>query len=66
LASFLLERNQSLEFALKPVAVKETFETEAVKQGILTRSHRELGMNKSTLWYQRKRLRETWSVRYTT
>ncbi|MDG6912918.1 MAG: CRISPR-associated endonuclease Cas1 [Nitrososphaerota archaeon] len=62
-ASFLLGRSQSLEFALKPVAVKETFEKDAVKEMILTRSHRELGMNKSTLWYQRKRLRETGSVR---
>jgi kynurenine formamidase len=36
---------------------------DAVKEMILTKSHRELEMNKSTLWYQRKRLRETGSVR---
>jgi CRISP-associated protein Cas1 len=62
-ASFLLGRSQSLEFALTPIRVKETFETESVKEKILTRSHRELKMNKSTLWYQRKHLRETGSVR---
>ena len=28
-----------------------------------SKSHRELGMNKSTLWYQKQRLRETGSVR---
>ena len=63
LASFLLGRSQSFEFVLRPVAVKEAFEKDAVKEMILTKSHRELGMNKSTLWYQRKRLRETGSVR---
>jgi CRISP-associated protein Cas1 len=62
-ASFLLGRSQSLEFVLRPVVVKEAFEKDAVKEMILTKSHRELGMNKSTLWYQRKRLRETGSVR---
>ena len=62
-ASFLMGRNQGLEFTLKPVSVKETFEKDAVKEMILTKSHRELGMNKSTLWYQRKRLGETGSVR---
>jgi CRISP-associated protein Cas1 len=62
-ASFLVGRSQSLEFSLKPLVVKEAFEKDAVKEMILTKSHRELGMNKSTLWYQRKHLRETGSVR---
>jgi CRISP-associated protein Cas1 len=62
-ASFLLGKSQSLEFVLKPVVVKESFEKDAVKEIILTKSHRELGMNKSTLWYQRRRLRETGSIR---
>lgn len=62
-ASFLLGKSQSLEFVLKPVVVKEAFEKDAVKEMILTKSHRELGMNKSTLWYERKRLREAGSVR---
>ena len=62
-ASFLLGRSQGLDFNLKPIEVKEAFERDAVKETILTKSHRELGMNKSTLWYQRKHLRETGSVR---
>jgi CRISPR-associated protein Cas1 len=62
-ASFLLGRSQSLEFMLKPVSVKEIFEKDTVKEMIMTKSHLELGMNKSTLWYQRKRLNETGSVR---
>ena len=62
-AGFLLGRSQSLEFSLKPVRIKEAFEKDAVKEMILTKSHRELGMNKSTLWYQRKRLKESGSIR---
>jgi hypothetical protein len=62
LASFMLGRSQNLEFVLKPIVVREIFETEVVKQQILTNSHRDLGMNKSTLWYQKKRLKETGSV----
>jgi hypothetical protein len=62
-AGYLLGRSQSLEFALKPVLVKEAFEKQSVKDQILTKSHRELKMNKSTLWYQKMRLRETGSVR---
>ena len=61
--SFLLGKSQRLEFALKPVTAKEAFEKDAVKEMILRKSHQELGMNKSTLWYQRKHLRETGSVR---
>jgi hypothetical protein len=38
-------------------------ETQAVKSEILTRSQQDLGMNKSTLWYQKKRLEETGTVR---
>lgn len=62
-AGYLMGKGQSLEFSLKPVRVREAFEKDAVKEMIMTRSHRELGMNKSTLWHQRKRLRETGSVR---
>lgn len=63
LASYLLGRSLRLEFTLRPVVVKEIFETSMVREKILTRSHRELGMNKSTLWYQRKHLRESGSVK---
>ena len=63
LARFMLGENTSLKFALKPVVVKESFETQNVKHRILNQSYRDLGMNKSTHWYQRKRLEETGSVR---
>ncbi len=63
LASFILGRSQTPEFALKPVKVETKFETSQVTEKILRRSHRDLGMNKSTLWYQRKRFEETGSVR---
>lgn len=48
---------------MKPVVVREIFEMQVVREKILTKSHQELKMNKSTLWYQRKRLKETGSVR---
>ena len=63
LASFLLGKGQKLGFALKPIAVKETFEKHVVKEIILTKSYGELGMNKSTLWYMKKRLERTGSIR---
>lgn len=63
LANFILGRSRNLEFTLKPVIVNEISETQVVKDQILTKSYRELKMNKSTLWYQKKRLQETGSVR---
>ena len=63
LAKFMLGENQNLKFALKPVVVKELFEKPSVKDEILTKSFRELGMNKSTLWYQKRRLEQTGSIR---
>jgi len=63
LAKFLLGKNSGFPLSLKPISVKELFETEEVKQKILTMSHRELGTNKSTLWYQKKRLNNTNSLR---
>lgn len=62
-AKFLLSKNASLSFSLKAISVGELFETEEVRQKILTKSHRELGMNKSTLWYQKKRLLESGTPR---
>jgi CRISP-associated protein Cas1 len=62
-ASFLLGRSQSLEFVLRPVVVKEAFEKDNVKETILTKSASQLRMNKSTLWYMKKRLERTGSVR---
>ena len=54
---------RKLEFALKPVQVKRAFETDQIKEIILTKSARELGMNKSSLWYQRKKLEQSGTVR---
>ena len=63
LARYMLGENRKLAFSLKPIEVKDVFETDPVKQAILTKSHNELGINKSTLWYQKKQLRETGRVR---
>jgi CRISPR-associated protein Cas1 len=63
LAKFMLGKDKMLSFNLKPIDVKPVFETDQVKQAILTKSYKELGMNKSTLWYQKKRLKERNSIR---
>jgi CRISPR-associated protein Cas1 len=57
-AKYLLQDKKTLEFALKPIQVKPLFEQDRVKSLILTKTARELGMNKSTHWYQRKMLKE--------
>ena len=63
LAKFMLGKSKTLSFSLKPIQVRPIFETDQVKHAILLRSFRELGMNKSTLWYQKKRLEERGSIR---
>lgn len=63
LATFILGKSEKLDFALKPIQVKPLFENERVKQVILSKSARQLGMNKSTLFYQKQRLREKGSIR---
>lgn len=62
-ANFLLGKKESLSFALKPIEVRPLFESDLVKQTVLTKTARELGMNKSTHWYQRKMLRERGSLK---
>ena len=63
-AQFLLKGNKrNLSFMLKPVHVKPLFERKSVEHIILTRYASELKMNKSTLWYQKRRLQETGSLR---
>lgn len=62
LAHYLLGRKLTLEISLRPVQVKPLFENESVIAKILTKSYHELGMNKLTLWYQKKRLGETGSI----
>jgi len=63
LANFMLNEKQILDFIFKPLCMREIFETKIVKEKVLTKSHQELGMNKSTLWYQKKRLQQTGSLR---
>ena len=62
-AGFLVGKTENLFFALKPIQVKTIFERQRVKQNILTKSYKELGMNKSSLWYMKKRLEQTGSIR---
>jgi CRISPR-associated protein Cas1 len=61
-ANFILGK-KTLSFNLKPIQVRPLFETDQVKGSILSKSYKELGMNKSTLWYQKKRLEQTGTVR---
>jgi hypothetical protein len=63
LANYFLGNSRKLEFGLKPIAVKELFETEKVKEAILTKSYRELGINKQTLSCMRQRLRDRGKIR---
>jgi hypothetical protein len=62
-AKFLLAGKETLSFNLKPIKVRALFETCEMKNEVLTKSYREPGMNKSTLWYQKQRLKETGSIR---
>jgi hypothetical protein len=54
---------EELTFDLKPLEIRESFETEEVKQAILTKTVRQLGMSKSSHWNERKKLRETGLIR---
>jgi len=62
LAKYLLKENTSLAFKLRPLEPRRK-DTIQAKGLIKSKSYRELGMNKSTLWYQKKRLEETGSIR---
>ena len=63
LAKFILGESKNLRFALKPIRTKGNFENTRVKEIIISKTARELGMNKSSHWYQRKRLLERGSVK---
>ncbi len=54
---------ESLHYALRSIQIRQNFETSKLKAIILSKTARELGMNKSTLWYQKKRVLERGSVR---
>ena len=57
LAKFILGESE-LSFKLKPVDVKKRFENDLLFQLVLEKTARQLGINKSTHWYQRKQLKE--------
>ena len=54
---------KTLSFNLKSVLVRPLFESDAMKNKVLIGSYRDLGMNKSTLWYPKRRFEEKDSVR---
>lgn len=62
-SAFLLGKTDNLSFNLKQIEIKQVFENERVKQLILTKTARELGMTKSSHFYQRQRLKERGSIR---
>lgn len=63
LAKFMLANRKSLRFILRPLQARERFESSKVKELIISKTARDLGMNKRTLFYQRQRLLERGSVR---
>jgi hypothetical protein len=63
LARYLAGKTKDLTFDLNSLAVSTKFESERMKAKVLTKSYRELKMNKSTLWYQKKRFEETGALR---
>jgi len=63
LAKHILRQKEGLDFALKPIRTDTLSEPSHIKQTILSKSPRQLGMNKSTLWYMRRRLQQTGTVR---
>lgn len=63
LAKYMIDENQILAFVVKPIVIRKLFETQFVRNKILTKSYRELGLNKSTLCYQRRRLERTGTFR---
>jgi CRISP-associated protein Cas1 len=63
LARYLTGKRKDLNFDLRVIEVPRKFETDRVKIKILSKTARELKMNKSTLWHQKKRLVENGSLR---
>jgi CRISP-associated protein Cas1 len=62
LSKFILGENKKLAFRLRSIETrrKDTIQT---KHLIRSKTFKELGLNKSTLWYQKRRLEETGSLR---
>lgn len=63
LAKHILGEKERLEFVLRPVRTGTLSESASIKETILSESASQLGMNKSTLWYMKKRLERTGSIR---
>jgi CRISP-associated protein Cas1 len=63
LAKYLLGEKEALEFALKPVGTHTLSEPSRMREEILSKTASQLGMNKSTLWYMKKRIERTGSIR---
>jgi CRISPR-associated protein Cas1 len=63
LAKHILGQRKELEFSLKPVRTDSLSEPSRVKETILTKNASQLRMNKSTLWYMKRRLERTGSIR---
>jgi len=63
LAKHILGHKENLEFVLRPVRIGTLSESASIKETVLSKSASQLGMNKSTLWYMKKRLERTGSIR---
>jgi hypothetical protein len=63
LAKHILAQKERLDFALKPIRTGTLSEPSRIKETILSKTASELGMNKSTLWYMKKRLERNGSIR---
>ncbi len=62
LARYIIGKSNSINFKVKPIDVRRNDDQET-KELILSKYASELKVNKSTLWYQKKRLLERGSVR---
>jgi hypothetical protein len=63
LAKHILGQKERLEFVLKPIRTHTLSEPSRIKETIPSKTASELGMNKSTIWYMRKRLERIGSIR---
>lgn len=62
ISNYILGKTKHLVFNLKPIDVRRS-DTSHVKDLILTKYASQLKINRSTLWYQKKRLEQNGTVR---
>ncbi len=62
LARYITNKNHDLKFNLIPIRVYRN-DTVKIKEMILTKSYRELGINTQTLWEMKKRLKQNGSIK---